>query len=81
VVNPLAKEVLSGRFAAGDTIYINTDKSGFTFSKEKSDSTEKPTVEPPKQKRARRKKKTADHVEQLKKATDDLNAEVKKAKE
>ena len=81
VVNPLAKEVLSGRFAAGDTIYINTDKSGFTFSKEKSDSTEKPDVEPPKQKRARRKKKTADHVEQLQKATDDLNAEVKKAKE
>ena len=34
VINELSKEVLSGKFAAGDTIYIDTDKQGLTFSKE-----------------------------------------------
>jgi ATP-dependent Clp protease ATP-binding subunit ClpB len=34
VINELSKEVLSGKFGAGDTIYIDADKDGLTFSKE-----------------------------------------------
>lgn len=34
VINELSKEVLSGKFMSGDTIYIDTDKQGLTFSKE-----------------------------------------------
>jgi ATP-dependent Clp protease ATP-binding subunit ClpB len=34
VINELSKEVLSGKFGAGDTIYIGADKEGLTFSKE-----------------------------------------------
>ena len=79
IVNQLAKEVLSGRFTAGETIYINTDKKGFTFSEEPSDSTEKPEVEPAKHKRSRRKKKKP-NVEELEKATKELEKEVKKNK-
>ena len=35
LVNQLAKEVLSGEFVAGETIYIGTDAKGFTFSESK----------------------------------------------
>ncbi|MEZ5041630.1 MAG: ATP-dependent chaperone ClpB [Saprospiraceae bacterium] len=34
VINELSKEVLSSKFTIGDTIYIDTDKTGLTFSKE-----------------------------------------------
>ena len=34
LVNHLAKEVLSGDFKDGDTIYVGTDKKGFVFSKQ-----------------------------------------------
>lgn len=34
VINELSKEVLSGKFGSGDTIYIDADKEGLTFSKE-----------------------------------------------
>ncbi|MBX2873016.1 MAG: ATP-dependent chaperone ClpB [Saprospiraceae bacterium] len=37
VINELSKEVLSGKFSGGDTIYIDTDKQGLTFSKEPFD--------------------------------------------
>lgn len=37
VINELSKEVLSGKFSSGDTIYIDTDKSGLIFSKEPYD--------------------------------------------
>lgn len=79
IVNPLAKEVLSGRFVAGETIYVNTDKSGFTFSEEPSDSDEKPEVVSVKKKRRRSKKKDND-IEELEKATKDLEKEVEKQK-
>ena len=35
LVNQLAKEVLSGEFVAGETIYIGTDAKGLTFSEAK----------------------------------------------
>ena len=37
VINELSKEVLSGKFSSGDTIYIDTDKSGLIFSKDPFD--------------------------------------------
>jgi ATP-dependent Clp protease ATP-binding subunit ClpB len=33
IENPLAKEILEGRFAAGDTILVNLGKGGITFEK------------------------------------------------
>ena len=32
IVNELSKQVLSGQFAEGDTVYVDTDAKGFTFS-------------------------------------------------
>jgi ATP-dependent Clp protease ATP-binding subunit ClpB len=32
LINELSKQVLSGKFAPGETIYIDTDKKGFTFN-------------------------------------------------
>jgi ATP-dependent Clp protease ATP-binding subunit ClpB len=34
IINALSKQILSGAFVAGDTIYISTDRKGFTFSEE-----------------------------------------------
>lgn len=34
VINELSKEVLSGKFMSGDTIYVDANKTGLTFSKE-----------------------------------------------
>ena len=69
IVNQLAKEVLSGRFVAGETIFVNTNAKGFTFEEKKSESTDRPAIE----KKAAPKKPKADQVDNLKKATDDLN--------
>ena len=64
----MAKEVLSGRFTPGETIYVNTDAKGFTFTEEKTESKESPKVE----KKKAPKKSKADQVEELNKATEDL---------
>lgn len=69
IVNQLAKEVLSGRFVAGETIYVNTNAKGFTFEEQKSDSNDRPIVA----KKSTPKKSKEDQVDDLKKATDDLN--------
>jgi ATP-dependent Clp protease ATP-binding subunit ClpB len=69
IVNQLAKEVLSGRFVAGETIYVNTNAKGFTFEEHKSDSEDRPVVA----KKTASKKSKQDKVDDLKKATDDLN--------
>ncbi|MFZ1750520.1 MAG: AAA family ATPase [Saprospiraceae bacterium] len=63
IINELAKNVLSGKFGAGDTIYIGTDAKGFTFSSSATPSTELPKVITP----------MTNGVEKLKKATKDLN--------
>jgi len=61
IINELAKSVLSGKFSAGDTIYIGTDAKGFTFSEKSVNSIAKPEIQ-----------KNKD-VEKLEKATKDLN--------
>ena len=65
IVNELAKNVLIGKFSAGDTIYIGTDSKGFTFSETPVASTTAPHV-----------KKEKD-LDKLKKATKDVNDLVK----
>ncbi len=65
IVNELAKNVLSGKFGPGDTIYIGTDIKGFTFSGTQTVSTSKPTVEKDKD------------LDKLRKATKDVNNLVK----
>lgn len=64
IINELAKNVLSGKFSAGDTIYIGTDAKGFTFSGAPSTSSVKPEVQKEK------------NLDKLLKATKDLNKAV-----
>jgi ATP-dependent Clp protease ATP-binding subunit ClpB len=61
IINELAKNVLSGKFSAGDTIYIGTDAKGFTFSETPVTSKAKPEIQ-----------KNKD-LDKLKKATKDVN--------
>jgi ATP-dependent Clp protease ATP-binding subunit ClpB len=61
IINELAKNVLSGKFSAGDTIYIGTDAKGFTFSETPVASKDKPEIQ-----------KNKD-LDKLKKATKDVN--------
>ena len=91
VVNELSKMVLAGTYAVGDTIYVHTDHKGLTFSKEPSGKTEKAETPTPKAKeeKATPKKESngntsederAKMIEELKKATKDVEDEVKKFK-
>ena len=66
LVNPLSTKLLAGTFGAGDTIYVGTDAKGFTFTEQENKSSEKPVVE-------KKSPKKTDSVDELKKATDDLN--------
>ncbi|MBK9255333.1 MAG: ATP-dependent chaperone ClpB [Saprospiraceae bacterium] len=66
IINELAKFVLGGTFGAGDTIFVNTDVKGFTFSAEESKDNGTPA------KSGNVKKKTKD-LNDLLKATKDLN--------
>jgi ATP-dependent Clp protease ATP-binding subunit ClpB len=63
IINELSKQVLSGEFSFGDTIYVGTDAKGFTFSEKPNNSTAKPTVE---------KKSKKSNADKLKKAADDV---------
>jgi ATP-dependent Clp protease ATP-binding subunit ClpB len=86
VVNELSKVVLSGDYATGDTIYIDTDKNGLVFSKTPFKGAEKPAESKPEPKKAEAKaKKPAekskdDQIDELKKATKDVEDAVKDMK-
>ena len=67
IINELSKEVLKGTYGSGDTIYIGTDKKGFTFDNKKSNSSDKPKVV-----KKPTKSKSEKNVEKLKKATKDV---------
>jgi hypothetical protein len=47
LINELSKQVLSGNFAPGETIYIDTDLKGFVFSEKGFDGKGKPEVKKP----------------------------------
>ncbi len=87
VINELSKEVLSGKFSAGDTIYIDSDKKGLTFSKDPFDGAvveEKAPTEEEKAEEAaaakakeeaeeaKRKEHRKKQLEELQKATQDV---------
>ncbi|MEM1319532.1 MAG: ATP-dependent chaperone ClpB [Bacteroidota bacterium] len=85
VVNELSKFVLAGTFAAGDTIYVDTDRKGLTFTREPfEDDGEAEQVVPPSSngkaeaaKAAARKKQ----FDKLEKATKDVMDAVKDVEE
>ena len=80
LVNELAMQVLSGQFVPGDTIYLDADNKGFVFSEQgfKGDGTAPKTGKSAHEQAAKRREQ---NLEDLKKATDDLNDLVKDAGE
>ncbi len=80
VLNELSKYVLSGEFDGGDTIYVDTDAKGLTFGNKPSTTSEKPKSNGA-AKPAAKKDAKAKQLEDLKKATKDVEDAVKKAKE
>ncbi|HOY13834.1 MAG TPA: type VI secretion system ATPase TssH, partial [Saprospiraceae bacterium] len=46
LINVLAREILGGDYGAGDTIYVGTNKQGFTFTKTKPENEEVPPTPP-----------------------------------
>lgn len=85
LIDGLSKELIANTFIEGDTIYVDLGKDILTFSKEPFDPSakfESKGDSPVKKKRARRKsKKKAEEVDELKKATEDLNDAVAKVQE
>jgi len=68
IINELSKEILSGSFSAGDTVYIGTDVKGFTFTEKATGSRDVPEF---------KKRKTGKSLtDQVNKATEDLNKAV-----
>jgi ATP-dependent Clp protease ATP-binding subunit ClpB len=83
LVDGLSRAIISDTFAAGDTIYVDLDGQALGFSKEPFDpkATYTPDKEvPAKKKRRRAAKKQQNNVEELKKATDDLNEAIEEVK-
>ncbi|MDX1479459.1 MAG: AAA family ATPase, partial [Saprospiraceae bacterium] len=80
IVNELSKQVLSGQFAPGDTIFVDTDRKGFTFSEAGfSKDGERPEVKKePSDNGAAKRKKQLDDLMQATKDVEDAVDEVKK---
>jgi ATP-dependent Clp protease ATP-binding subunit ClpB len=85
LINVLAMELLAGDYIAGDTIYVSAQKTGFTFSKEYlADEVKPETAEPSQAKKTRRRGGGGGgntNLEELKKATTDLEDVVKDIQE
>ncbi|MFM2392909.1 MAG: ATP-dependent chaperone ClpB, partial [Bacteroidota bacterium] len=79
LVNHLAKAVLGGDFSSGDTIFIGTDKTGFTFNKTKPESEAVPSMV--EEKKEQQKKENLTEVEKaakdLQKTVDEINKDKK----
>ncbi len=77
LVDGLSSIIIADTFTTGDTIYVDLAEDALSFSKEPFDPnatyTPKAAVEAPKKRSRRSSKKREDAVEELKKATDDLN--------
>jgi ATP-dependent Clp protease ATP-binding subunit ClpB len=71
LINELSRQVLSGQFAAGETIYVDTDRKGFTFN-ETGFSGDGITPELAKNKPEQDKSKDSGSSEKRKKQLDDL---------
>ncbi len=79
LVNELAKQVLSGEFAPGETIYVHVDKNKLTYTDQRPDDWDK-IMEIKKDSNVPAKKKEDKKVEKLKKATADLEKAVEEVK-
>ncbi|MBT8189985.1 MAG: ATP-dependent chaperone ClpB [Bacteroidia bacterium] len=79
IINELSKLVLGGEFTPGETIYVGTDRKGFTFTDKATDSKDLPKA-PDKEKKTKadKLKKAADDVQ---KAVDEINKEDNKKKD
>lgn len=77
LVDGLSSVIIADTFTAGDTIYVDLNDDALSFSKEPFDPnatyTPKAAEEAPKKRSRRSSKKREDDVDELKKATDDLN--------
>jgi ATP-dependent Clp protease ATP-binding subunit ClpB len=73
LVNVMARAVLGGDFKDGDTIYVGTNKEGFTFTKTKPQE-ETPKVD-------LKKVEKSDNVKELEKATKDVEKAMKDYKD
>jgi ATP-dependent Clp protease ATP-binding subunit ClpB len=71
LINELSRQVLSGQFAAGETIYVDTDRKGFTFN-ETGFSGDGITPELAKNEPGQDKSKDSGSSEKRKKQLDDL---------
>lgn len=84
VINELSKLVLAGTYIAGDTIYISTNASGLTFNKapEGKENVAAKTTAPPKSNTGKKPSESDRNkeIEQLKKATKDVEDAVKEIK-
>ena len=72
IINELSKSVLTGSYGPGDTIYIGTDKKGFTFTEKATGSSDKPQTA--------KKKEKDKNLKKLNKATKDVQDIVKDIK-
>ncbi|MEL7426019.1 MAG: AAA family ATPase, partial [Bacteroidota bacterium] len=84
LVDGLSSAIIADTFERGDTIYIDLDDNKLSYSKEPFDPNAEfvPTGETAAKKRRRRaSKKRKDNVEDLKKATDDLNDAIAEVQE
>ncbi|MCB0704995.1 MAG: AAA family ATPase [Saprospiraceae bacterium] len=83
VVNPLSREVLSGRFSSGEIIYIDADSKGLHFSDQpfKEDSAKADMPPTAKTSTAKPAAKRTKDLDALKKATKDLEDAVKDVEE
>jgi ATP-dependent Clp protease ATP-binding subunit ClpB len=73
IVNELSKHVLAGDYVDGDIIYVGTDLKGFTFTEKPTESSDQPAQ---KEKSTKKEKQLDD----LKKATDELNETIEDIK-
>ncbi len=76
ITNELSKQVLSGEFTTGDTIYVGTDAKGFTFTEKPTDSKTAPKVE--KKEKSNKADKLQKAADDVKKAVDDIKKKDKK---
>ena len=81
IVNELAKQVLSGRFVAGETIYVDADSKGFTFSEEGFSGDGSDVIKPEKKEIPKKTDTVREkNLKDLNKATKDVEEELKKFK-
>lgn len=88
LVNELARQVLSGAFTAGETIYIDAQNRQLTFSEQPFDPNKKEEIQMPEpekveieSRRSRRKKRQLEELEKATKDVEDVSKSLQKKAE